>query len=148
MALALGVPASVIDWADAPHITDAGICHRLFDLAQEGWSIALVTGAWGASARIKLATAGIPAGHIPLACSDDAQSRLELLRLAMARAGATSSQGFEHVVSVGDGLWDLQAAAPCWWSPSRPPCGRGCGCRWRPGDRVPLGGDTIDDESP
>jgi len=102
MALALGVPASVIDWADAPHITDTGICYWLFErhreqqpsslevaaakaeflrlleseagtrphrftpvaggrdvlshLAQDGWSIALATGAWGASARIKLAS--------------------------------------------------------------------------------------------
>ena len=156
MALALGVPASAIDWADAPHITDAGICHWLFErhrnqqpsslqvaaakaeflrlleseastrphrftpvaggtgvlshLAQNGWSVALATGAWGLSARIKLATAGIPAGSIPLVCSDDAPSRLELLRLAIDRAGATSSRGFEHVVSVGDGVWDLHAA--------------------------------------
>lgn len=157
MALALGVPENVIDWADAPHITDTGICYWLFEryreqqpsslevaaakaeflrlleseagtrphrftpvaggrdvlshLAQDGWSIALATGAWGASARIKLATAGIAAGPIPLVCSDDAPSRLELLRLAIDRAGATSSRGFEHVVSIGDGLWDLHAAA-------------------------------------
>jgi phosphoglycolate phosphatase-like HAD superfamily hydrolase len=157
MALALGVPSSEVDWTDAPHITDAGICHWLFErhrhqpatvlqvatakaeflrlleyeavsrphrfrpvpgatgvlsyLAHNGWAVALATGAWGASARIKLAAAGISAGHIPLSCSDDASTRLALLRLAVDRAVATFSQRFHHVVSVGDGLWDLHAAA-------------------------------------
>jgi phosphoglycolate phosphatase-like HAD superfamily hydrolase len=157
MALALEVPSSEIDWADAPNITDAGICHWLFErhrnqppsglqvaaakaeflrlleheaisrphrfspvpgatrvfshLAQNGWAVALATGAWGASARIKLATAGIPTGPIPLACSDDASTRLDLLRLAIERAVSASPQRFDHVVSVGDGLWDLHAAA-------------------------------------
>ena len=31
MAYSLGIPSSVIDWTDAPHITDAGICDWLFE---------------------------------------------------------------------------------------------------------------------
>lgn len=82
---------------------------EVFDrLTATGWTLAMATGCWTPSARLKLAAAGIPAGSIPLICSDDAPMRATLLERAIASAGNPGL--LERVVSVGDGLWDVKAA--------------------------------------
>ena len=72
-------------------------------LRARGWRLAMATGAWSSSARLKLRAAKIPIDGIPLITSDDAPVRTELLRRAM-------TDGLDRVVSVGDGLWDVRAA--------------------------------------
>lgn len=74
-----------------------------------GFRVALATGAWEASARLKLRAAGLEVEGIPLATSDDHPSREEIVRRAIARAEAGSGP-FESIVSVGDGVWDLRTA--------------------------------------
>ena len=69
-----------------------------------GWRVAFATGAWRASALVKLASAGFDT-TLPLACCDDVTSREEIVRDAIARAG-----GGEDVVLFGDGPWDVRCA--------------------------------------
>ncbi len=153
---ALGVSEEVVDWTEAPHVTDSGILAWLFErhhgraptadevllakvelvrllelrladdrtrfspiagapevfemLIASGWALAMATGCWGASAKLKLGAAKIPAGRIPLICSDEAPMRVTLLERAIAEATAGSPAALERVVSVGDGLWDVRAA--------------------------------------
>jgi phosphoglycolate phosphatase-like HAD superfamily hydrolase len=85
-----------------------GACEIVQHLRSAGWSVALATGAWGASAKIKLRAAGLLANRIPLACSDDAEAREDIVRLAWQRAEA--GRPFRRVVSVGDGPWDVRTA--------------------------------------
>jgi len=93
----------------------AGAIGVLQDLSAAGWTTALATGGWGASARLKLAAAGVSTDDVPLVCADDALTREDLLRLALARATEQTRGGFERVVSVGDGVWDVRAAAAVGW---------------------------------
>ncbi len=72
--------------------------------------LAIATGAWADSARLKLRHANIPADELPFASSDDSPSREDILRIACERAGAQTGRGFEAVTYVGDAVWDLSAA--------------------------------------
>lgn len=71
--------------------------------------VALATGAWESSARLKLRTAGLEVDGIPFASSDDHPHREEIVRRAIARAEAGNGP-FESIVSVGDGVWDVRTA--------------------------------------
>jgi phosphoglycolate phosphatase-like HAD superfamily hydrolase len=44
------------------------------------------------------------------ACADDGRSRADIVRLARDRAEAFYRCQFDRVVSIGDGVWDLQTA--------------------------------------
>jgi phosphoglycolate phosphatase-like HAD superfamily hydrolase len=85
------------------------LLHRLE--AHPDWHIAIATGGWRVSARFKLASAGLPMDAFPWASADDALDRVDILRTAIGRAGQHYGQdGFEQVVYVGDGVWDVRAA--------------------------------------
>jgi beta-phosphoglucomutase-like phosphatase (HAD superfamily) len=71
------------------------------------WRVVLCTGAWGNSARLKLAQARLPT-DLPLVSCDDEISREGILRLGMELAGASAN---DVIVSFGDAPWDVQAAA-------------------------------------
>jgi phosphoglycolate phosphatase-like HAD superfamily hydrolase len=84
----------------------------VFDyLRARGWSISVATGCWRPSARLKLRAAGIPIDDALIACSDDAAARTEIVSLSRARAVAYYGHEFTRVVSIGDGIWDVEAAA-------------------------------------
>jgi hypothetical protein len=73
--------------------------------------VAFATGGWGASASLKLASAGLVVDDLPWANGDDALDRVDILRTAIARAGQKYGwNAFERVVYVGDGVWDVRAA--------------------------------------
>jgi phosphoglycolate phosphatase-like HAD superfamily hydrolase len=75
------------------------------------WCVAIATGGWQVSARLKLAAAGLPLDTFPWANADDALDRVEILRTALQRAGSHyGQQAFAQVVYVGDGVWDVRAA--------------------------------------
>jgi phosphoglycolate phosphatase-like HAD superfamily hydrolase len=80
-------------------------------LSEVGWAVAIATGGYGKSARYKLRAAGIEWAEHCMACSDDAVTREEILALAARRARERHGAGFQKVVSVGDGVWDVRAAA-------------------------------------
>jgi len=72
-------------------------------LTERGWQIALATGAWSESARLKLAAAGFPS-DLPLACCDVWASREQIV------LGAIAGRTQHRVVLFGDGGWDVRTA--------------------------------------
>jgi len=81
-------------------------------LAQEpGWAVAVASGCWRDSGVMKMKASGLELGDTPAAFAEDGLSREEILLVAVSRARDYYRQeGFEKVVSLGDGLWDLCAA--------------------------------------
>ena len=76
------------------------------------WAIGVATGCWRASALLKLKVAGIELKGIPAAFAEDALSREGILQSAVSQAlDHYGQRGFEKIVSIGDGLWDVRAAA-------------------------------------
>ena len=79
-------------------------------LEHAGWQSAIATGGWERTARYKLTRAGIPHEDVPAAFANDAHPRSEIIQLAQHRAEVRYGHSFEHVVYVGDGVWDVRAA--------------------------------------
>ena len=75
-------------------------------LLARDWRIALCTGAWGDSARLKLSRAGLPL-DLPLASCDDDISREGILQRGIALVGGGPH---DTVVAFGDAPWDVRAA--------------------------------------
>jgi len=84
-------------------------------LREAGWEVALATGGWEPSARLKLAAAGLAADDLVLASASDAPTRQEILELAADRAMERGGGAFSRIVAVGDALWDLRTAAALGW---------------------------------
>ena len=77
---------------------------------------AIATGAWRASALLKIRCAGLNIDELPIATGDDSPSREGILQAAFERA--RSIHGLPStcdVVAVGDGVWDLRAAKAMGW---------------------------------
>jgi phosphoglycolate phosphatase-like HAD superfamily hydrolase len=90
---------------DLPEIPGASaFLAQLLDL---NWRIALCTGAWDDSARLKLLRAGLPT-DLPLASCDDDISREAILRRGIVLVGGTED---DIIVCFGDAAWDVRAAA-------------------------------------
>ena len=82
----------------------------LASLPARDWAAALATGGWRVSAALKLESAGVGLG-LPLVTSNEAVSRQEIVALAIASAERFYKvDDFERIVSVGDGVWDLEVA--------------------------------------
>jgi|ERR1700736_639069 phosphoglycolate phosphatase-like HAD superfamily hydrolase len=79
---------------------------RLAD--SEEHRVALATGAWRGSARLKMASAGLCYDDYPAASSDDAFDRESIIRLSMQRAAERYGR-LGSTVYVGDGVWDARA---------------------------------------
>ncbi len=81
-------------------------------LPRRGWSVAIATGGWRRPSMFKLAQAGITIDGIPWASSSDATAREDIIALAIQRAREkTDGAPFERMVYIGDGTWDVRAAA-------------------------------------
>lgn len=93
----------------------AGAADAFRPLRGIGWEIAFATGAWEASARLKLAAAGLDSADYVLASSSDAPTRTEIMELAVRRAARFGAEEFNRIVSIGDGLWDVRAARELGW---------------------------------
>lgn len=95
---------------ETPFGTIAGAPQLLSRLAaSRNYRIALATGAWRDSARLKMASAGLCFDDFPAASSDDAIDRESIIRLAIQRANERFSST-DSAVYVGDGLWDVRAS--------------------------------------
>lgn len=71
------------------------------------YAIAVATGAWKQTAQYKLQVAGLDGIIIPMACSDDARARVEIMKCAYQRSIEFYQQSqFDTVTYVGDGIWD------------------------------------------
>jgi phosphoglycolate phosphatase-like HAD superfamily hydrolase len=87
----------------------------VFDaLRRANWRVALATGGWESSAQLKLRAIGLDPTTVPLASASDAMTRVAILELARDRA-APHGETFSRIVSIGDGVWDVRAAADLRW---------------------------------
>ena len=80
--------------------------------ATDGRRVAIATGGWRESARLKLESAGFDIDGIPLVTGDDAWTRIEIMETALARLGGA----FESVTYFGDAEWDRQACQSLGWN--------------------------------
>ena len=87
-----------------------GASTMLGRIVDRGWFVAVATGGWGPSARLKLTVAELAIDDGVFACADDGRSRADIVRLARDRAEAFYARRFDRVVSIGDGVWDVQTA--------------------------------------
>lgn len=77
----------------------------------EDWAIALATGCFYESAKLKLKKAKMDIKSFPIATADDAVSREEILQLAIEKSLKHYRQSkFDKTVSIGDGVWDVRTA--------------------------------------
>ena len=83
-----------------------GASAALRRLARDGWSVAIATGGWRASALFKLAAVGIDGAALPGAFADDHGSREGIVALARSRAEAAYGHPAGRAVYVGDAVWD------------------------------------------
>ena len=74
--------------------------------------LAFATGGWRQSAEMKLSSAGFDIGAAPLATSDDAIHRTEIMRFALSGI----DEDCAIVTYFGDGPWDERACRELGWS--------------------------------
>ncbi|ODG97791.1 hypothetical protein A4S05_11980 [Nostoc sp. KVJ20] len=75
------------------------------------WCVAIATGGWRESAKLKLQKANLEIEGIPLASANDALSREDIIKTAIIKAeNLYQVEKFQKVVFVGDGVWDVKAA--------------------------------------
>jgi phosphoglycolate phosphatase-like HAD superfamily hydrolase len=71
--------------------------------------LVIATGCWHSEALFKLQASGLNVDGIPMATSDDDRDRQKIMEIAVRRAmDFYACSGFERVVYIGDGPWDLQ----------------------------------------
>lgn len=68
-------------------------------------AVSIATGGWRESAILKLESAGIDYSSIPMASADDHYARVEIMKLAAARA----SKNQLPCTYFGDAVWDKEA---------------------------------------
>lgn len=78
-------------------------------MRSSGWTVAIATGGWRRTARMKLEAAGVPHDDVPAAHADDAHPREKIIETAIARAQASTGRIFDRGAYVGDGRWDVIA---------------------------------------
>jgi phosphoglycolate phosphatase-like HAD superfamily hydrolase len=72
----------------------------------------IATGGWDATARCKMRASGLDPKRLPMATSDDAISRVDIVRTAINRATEFYGiQDWGRMVALGDARWDVKAAA-------------------------------------
>jgi phosphoglycolate phosphatase-like HAD superfamily hydrolase len=75
------------------------------------FAIAIATGGWQQTARYKLQQAGLDRIMLPMACSDDARARVEIMQCAHHRSLEFYRQAqFTAITYIGDGVWDGMAS--------------------------------------
>ena len=97
-----------------PHYFKAvdGAAQILSTLKEKNWALALATGCWLESAHIKLEGGQIDIQTAPLATASDAITRQDIMLTAIQRAKEQhQTKDFEHIVYIGDGLWDKHSCA-------------------------------------
>lgn len=73
--------------------------------------VAIATGGWEATARLKLYSAGFNLDEVPLLSSDTSFERTRIMQAALDTLGA----GFESIRYFGDARWDLLACRSLGW---------------------------------
>lgn len=73
--------------------------------------VSIATGGWMETALRKLESAGFDMTDIPLASSDDAIDRREIMKISLDRLGSE----FDTITYYGDGTWDRAASRSLGW---------------------------------
>ena len=74
---------------------------------EPNYAIAMATGAWKQTADYKLQVAGLDGIITPIACSNDAHARVEIMKCAYQRSIEFYQQSlFTSITYIGDGIWD------------------------------------------
>lgn len=96
-----------------PHYFQAiGGATNIMHAFSDEWAVALATGCWVESAKIKLEGGGIDIRNYPLATASDAITRQDVMLTAVERSKILHQvDSFEHVVYIGDGIWDKSSCA-------------------------------------
>jgi phosphoglycolate phosphatase-like HAD superfamily hydrolase len=77
-----------------------------------GWSKAIATGCWQPSAEMKLRAASINYQGVPGGFAEDGIARELIVGAAISRSlNHYRRDNFDRIVSVGDGVWDVNTAA-------------------------------------
>lgn len=79
----------------------------------DGVSVAIATGGWGETAKLKLGSAGIDFENVPLCSANDAISRVDIMTLAKTKAGV---QPEKRITYFGDAAWDKKACSDLGWN--------------------------------
>jgi phosphoglycolate phosphatase-like HAD superfamily hydrolase len=79
-------------------------------LADDRFEVSIATGACRSAAELKLLQGELPARTIPMASSDDAVARADIMRHSRTIAAA-----HQRVIYVGDGTWDAKACNELGW---------------------------------
>ncbi len=108
------IAAHVDDYGPFPEIPGARELVDAFESSADH-AVAIATGGWRQSAETKLTTAGFSIAGIPLASSDDASTRTEIMRVAL-RAIGDRGVAIESVTYFGDGSWDREACRELGWA--------------------------------
>lgn len=75
-------------------------------------AVALATGGWERTARLKLNSAGYVSDDIPMASANDSRHRTEICSIALHRSMVHyQATRFETITYIGDGIWDARASA-------------------------------------
>lgn len=90
-----------------PEIEGAGAFLAKLESLQDV-SMAMATGGWEETARMKLRAAGLDRYSLPLASGSDALTRVEIMRIAENRALDGRDAG--RRTYFGDGVWDKRAS--------------------------------------
>ena len=88
-----------------------GAAALLSRLQEEGWHLCIATGGWSRSAELKRRAAGLPQA-ISIFSSDLHHTREGILEIAIRRMRELHGvPSYDRIVSLGDGVWDVTAAA-------------------------------------
>lgn len=77
-----------------------------------GHAVGIATGCWRDSALLKLRSAGFGDIDVPVATSDDAMARIDIMQFALSQLPGE----FNSITYYGDGKWDQRATAELGWS--------------------------------
>jgi phosphoglycolate phosphatase-like HAD superfamily hydrolase len=84
--------------------------------ATRGFAVAIATGCFLSLAEFKLRSAGLFDASVPLAGSENALSREEIMLNAARQAAQKHKVEFSDFTYVGDGIWDVKAARNLGWN--------------------------------
>jgi phosphoglycolate phosphatase-like HAD superfamily hydrolase len=79
-------------------------------LADDRFEVSIATGACRSAAKLKLLHGELPTSTVPIASSDDAIARADIMRHSRSIAA-----DHQRVIYVGDGAWDAAACKDLGW---------------------------------
>lgn len=105
--------------AQGPFVEIPGAKSVISRLGRSGeHAVAIATGSWRQSAELKLGAAGFAIEEVPLASSDDAVPRTDIMRHALhcLSLKAAPDAAWRTITYYGDGVWDRAACAELGWT--------------------------------